>query len=121
MNFFLSKTGYATTPINQPLIVDVGETRTALIMLSPTMVWRSLDVFVGTTFGELNITPRSQTLVAWCCKKTLNTTAKPKSFQNKQIMVFLFYVMLVISLQLKVYQLSYISFGFVMVTLCVVW
>jgi hypothetical protein len=29
--------------------------------------------------------------------------------------------MLVPSLQPKVYQLSYISFGFVMVTLCVVW
>jgi hypothetical protein len=69
-----------------------------MFMLSPTMVQRSSKAFIGTTFGKLNATPRSQTLVAQCWKNTLHTIAKPKSFQNKQIMVFLFHVMLVTSL-----------------------
>jgi hypothetical protein len=109
----------ATTPINQPSIVDVGETRMALSVLSSTMVWKSLSAFVGMTFGDLNIAFQSQIFVAWCCKKTLNITTKPKSLQK--IVVFLLCVMLVTSLQPKVYQLNYISFDFVMVTLCVVW
>jgi len=91
-----------------------------LIPLSPAMVWRSLNASMGMAFGELNVVPRSQTIIAWCYKKTQNTTTKLESFQNKQIMVFLLCVMLVISMQPKVYQLSYISFGFVMMTLCIV-
>jgi hypothetical protein len=35
-----------------------------LIMLSPTMVSRSLNAFMGTTFGKLNIVPQNQTIVA---------------------------------------------------------
>ncbi len=92
-----------------------------LILLSPIMMRRSLNAFMGMAFGELNIIPRNKAVIAQHCKKTLNTTTKPKSFQNKQIMVFMFHVMLVTNLQPKVYQLSYISFGFVMMTLCVVW
>jgi len=71
-------------------------------------------------FGELNVVLQSQAIVAQHCKKTLNNIAKLKSFINKQIVVLLLCVMLVIGLQPKVYQLSYISFGFVMMTLCVV-
>jgi hypothetical protein len=41
----------------QSSIVDARETRMALIVLSPTMVWRSLSAFVGMTFGELNVAP----------------------------------------------------------------
>ncbi len=66
MNFFCPKLVNATVLINQLSIVDVGEIGMALIVLSPTMVWRSLSVFVGTTFGELNVVPRNQTLVTWC-------------------------------------------------------
>jgi hypothetical protein len=70
----------------------------ALILLSPTMVQRSLSAFVGTTFSGLNVVPQSLTFVAQHCKKALNITIKPKSFQNKQIVVFLLYVMLAIGL-----------------------
>jgi hypothetical protein len=70
------------------------------------MVWKSLSVFVVMAFGELNATLQSLKLVSQHCKKTLNTTIKPKSFKNKQIMVFLFHVMLVIGLQPKVHQLN---------------
>jgi hypothetical protein len=51
-------------PINQPSIVDVGEIGMTLIMLSRTIVCTSLSAFVGTTFGELNVAPQSQTFVA---------------------------------------------------------
>jgi hypothetical protein len=84
------------------------------------MVRKSLNAFLGKSLGELNIAPQSQTPFVQRCKKTLNISTKPKWFQNKQIMVFLLHVMLVISLQPKVYQLSYISFGFVMMTLFIV-
>jgi hypothetical protein len=66
MNFFCPKLVNASALINQLSIVDVGETGMALIVLSPTMVWRFLSVFVGMTFGKLNVAPRSQTLVTWC-------------------------------------------------------
>jgi hypothetical protein len=72
-------------------------------------------------FGELNVVPRTQAIIVQHCKNTVNDITKLESFLNKQIMVFLLNVMLVIGLQPKVYQLSYISFGFVMMTLCVVW
>jgi hypothetical protein len=42
----------------------------------------------GQRFGELNVVSQSQVVVVWCYKKTLKTTAKPKSFQNKQIVIF---------------------------------
>jgi hypothetical protein len=84
------------------------------------MVRRSLSAYVGMTFGELNVVLQNQTVLAQHCKKTLNNITKLKSFLNKQIVVLLLCVMLVIGLQPKVYQLSYISFGFVMMTLCVV-
>ncbi len=48
----------------------------ALILLSPTMIRRFLNAYVGTTFGELNIIPQSQTIIAQCCQKTLNITTK---------------------------------------------
>jgi hypothetical protein len=54
-----------------------------LILLSPTMVWRSLNASMGMTFGELNVVPQNQTIVVWYCKKILKIIAKPKSFQNK--------------------------------------
>jgi hypothetical protein len=44
----------------------------------------------------LNVDLQSQKLIARHWKKTLNTIAKPKSFQNKQIVVFMFHVMLII-------------------------
>jgi ribosomal protein S19 len=49
----------------------------AMIMLSPTMVQRSLSVYVGTTFGKLNVTPEVEHLLSFA-KKTLKTTTKPK-------------------------------------------
>jgi hypothetical protein len=49
-------------------------------------------------FNKLNVVPQSQAVVVQHCKKTLNITTKPKSFQNKQIMVFQLHVMLVTSL-----------------------
>jgi len=49
-------------------------------------------------FSKLNVVPQSQAIVVQHYKKTLNITAKPKSFQNKQIMVFQLHVMLVTSL-----------------------
>jgi hypothetical protein len=36
-----------------------------LILLSPTMVQRSLNASVGMTFGGLNIVPWSQAIIAW--------------------------------------------------------
>jgi hypothetical protein len=66
--------------------------------VAPIMVWRYLSVFVVMTFGESNTTLQSLKLNYQHCKKTLNITTKPKSFQNKQIVVFLFRVMLVIGL-----------------------
>jgi hypothetical protein len=62
------------------------------------MVQRSLSAFMGTTFSGLNVVPGSPTIVAQHCKNALNITVKPKSFQNKQIVVFLLCVMLVIGL-----------------------
>jgi hypothetical protein len=110
----------AIVPINQSSIMDVGETNIHM-HVAPIMVWRSLSAFVVMTFGESNATFQSLKLNFQHCKKTLNIITKPKSFQNKQIMVFLLHVMLVIGLQPKVHQLSQISFGFVMMTLIVVW
>jgi hypothetical protein len=54
-------------------------------------------------------------------EKNIKHYYKTKLISNKQIVVFLFHVMLVTSLQPKVYQLSYISFGFIMMTFCVMW
>jgi hypothetical protein len=85
------------------------------------MVQRSLNASMGTTFGELNVVPRNQAIIVQHCKKTLHITTKPESFQNKQIMVFMLRIMLVIDMHPKVYQLSYISFGFAMMTSCVLW
>ncbi len=56
MNFSCLKVAITTTRINQQLVVDVGEDM-VLILLSPTMVPRSLIASMGTTFGELNIIP----------------------------------------------------------------
>jgi hypothetical protein len=50
MNFFRLKVADATTPINHQLTINVKKA-TMLILLSPTMVWRSFNAFVGTTFG----------------------------------------------------------------------
>jgi hypothetical protein len=85
------------------------------------MVQRSLNAYVVMAFGELNVFPRTQVVIVQRYKNTINNITKLESFLNKQIMVFLLNVMLVIGLQPKVYQLNYISFGFVMMTLCVVW
>jgi hypothetical protein len=62
------------------------------------MVWRFFNAYVGMTFGKLSVVPPSQIVIAWHCKKTPNTIAKPKLFQNKQIMVFQLHVRLVIGL-----------------------
>jgi hypothetical protein len=80
----------------------------------------SLSAYVGMAFGELNVILPSQIVIAQCCKKTLNNIAKLKLFLNKQIMVLFLCVMLVIGPRPKVYQLNYISFDFVMMTLCIV-
>jgi hypothetical protein len=70
----------------------------AMILLSPTMVRRSLNAYMGMALiSELNVVPRSQIIVVQHCIKTKNIIAKPKSFQNKQIMVFMLHVMLFIS------------------------
>ncbi len=84
----------------------------ALCLLSCTMVQRSLSAFAVRAFGELNVIPPNPTFTIQCCKNTLSNIVKPKSFQNKQIVVFQFHVMLVNNLQPKVHQLSYIKFWF---------
>jgi hypothetical protein len=99
--------------------MDVGETNNPM-HVAPIMVWRSLNAFVVMRFGESNVTFQILKLNSQHYKKTLNITKKPKSFQNKQIMVFFLLVMLVIGLQPKVHQLSQISCGFVMMTLIIV-
>jgi len=45
----------AMAPINQSLILDVGEGSGANLLLSPTMVQRSLNAYVEMAFGELNV------------------------------------------------------------------
>jgi hypothetical protein len=67
------------------------------ILLSPTMVRKSLSDSLGMTYSKLNIVPQSQIVIARCHTKTLNITTKPISFQNKYIVVVLLHVMLVIS------------------------
>jgi hypothetical protein len=51
MNFSHLKMANAMTPINQCQLF-MWEKPMMLIMLSPTMVWRSLNTFVGMAFGE---------------------------------------------------------------------
>jgi hypothetical protein len=65
---------------------------------------------VGMTFGRLNVVLQNQAVIVQHCKNTLNNIAKLKLFLNKEIVVLLLCVMLVIGPQPKVYQLSYISF-----------
>lgn len=91
--------------------MDVGRSATLCLLLC-TMVWRSLNAFVVKAFGILNVIPPNPTFTTQCCKNTLSIIVKPKSFQNKQIMVFQFHVILVSSLQPKVHQLTYIKFWF---------
>jgi hypothetical protein len=81
-------------------------------MLSPTMVWRSLSTFMGMAFAALNIVPRNQIVIVRCCTKTLNITTKPLSFQNKQIMVFMLCLMLVISSATKGVSIELHKFWF---------
>jgi hypothetical protein len=54
VNFSHPKVANAKAPINESLVVDVGETM-ALCLLSP-LVRRSLNAFVVKAFGELNVT-----------------------------------------------------------------
>jgi hypothetical protein len=54
--YFLSKSGQCKAPINQSLIVDVGETNGPNFVITHK-VRRSLSAYVGMTFGELNATP----------------------------------------------------------------
>ncbi len=84
----------------------------ALCLLSCTMVRRSLSALVVKVFGELNVIPPNPTFTTQCYKNTLNIIVKPNSFQNKQIVVFQFNVMLVNNLQPKVHQVSFIKFWF---------
>jgi hypothetical protein len=97
VNFFHLKVANAITPINQSLIVDVGEASNLIPIITHTSV-EVLKCFCGDNIWRIKRCPQSQTLIVQCCKKTLNIIAKPKSFQNKQIMVFLLCVMLVIGL-----------------------
>jgi hypothetical protein len=71
-----------STPINQSLIMDVGETGSPMPIVMH-MVWRSLNAFLVRAFGEMSDVPPRLTLIIWHCKKTLNTATKPKPFQNK--------------------------------------
>jgi hypothetical protein len=100
--------------------MDMGETSGPDLVTTHNGA-KVLECFCGATFGELNVVPQNQTIIGQHCKKTLNIIRKPKSFQNKQIMLFLLHIILVIDLQPKVYQLNYISYCFVMMILCVLW
>jgi len=55
VNFSCPKVANAMAPINQSLILDVGEGSGANLLLSPTMVQRSLNAYVEMAFGELNV------------------------------------------------------------------
>jgi len=67
---------------------------------------------MGMAFGELNIVPQSQAFTARCYTKTLNIITKLKSFQNKQIVVFLLCVMLVTNLTTKGVSIELHKFWF---------
>jgi hypothetical protein len=77
--------------------------------------------FMVMMFGTLNDVTLSPMPNVWHCKRTPSTIAKQKSFQGEQNGVFLLLVMLVIGVLPKVRQLSYISFGFVMISKLLCW
>jgi len=56
MNFFHPKVANAIAPINYCQLL-MWERLATLILLSPTMVQKSLNASVGMTFGGLNIVP----------------------------------------------------------------
>jgi hypothetical protein len=56
-------------------------------------------------FGGMNNVPPNQMLNA-LCKKTLITTARWKSYQQKQLMVFMFHIVMVGCPYLKVVLMS---------------
>jgi hypothetical protein len=60
---------------------------------------------MGMAFGEFNIIPQSQTIIVQCC-------TKPKSFQNKQIVVFRLRVALVPSSTTKGVSIELHKFWF---------
>ncbi len=98
MNFSHPKVANATTLINQLLVVDVGETNNPNHVIIHNGV-EVLECLYGDGIWQFECCPPTKvTLVAWCCKKTLNIIVKPKSFQNKKIMVFMLRVMLATSL-----------------------
>ncbi len=82
--------------------MDVGETTGHVFIVSHNGV-EVLECFCGDSIWQIEHYPPKSNIIAQCCKKTQSTIAKPKPFQNKQIVVFLLHVMLVIGLQLKVY------------------
>jgi hypothetical protein len=76
VNFSHSKVANAMAPINQSSIVDMGETNGPNIVITHNDM-EVLEYLCGTTFGELNVIPQSETIIAQRCKKTLNISTKP--------------------------------------------
>jgi len=72
-------------------------------------------------FGTLkDVTPSPMPNVRHC-KRTPNIIARQKIFQGEHNGAFLLFVMLVIGMLLKVRQLNYTSFGFVMMSELFYW
>ncbi len=116
----------AMTPINQLSMVDVGETNgpNPIITRNGAEV---LECFYGDGIWQIEHCPpppppRARDLNTCCVVLQKNTKhyykAKIISKQKNHGFHVSCYVT---SLQPKVYQLNYINFGFVMMTLCVVW
>jgi hypothetical protein len=67
----------------------------ANIVFSPTNVGKCTKALVDMVFGGMNDVPPSQKLNVLLCKRTLITIARRKSYQRKQLLAFLFHVMMV--------------------------
>ncbi len=97
MNFSRPKVANATILINQSLIVDVGETSG----LDPIITHNGakvLECLCGDDIWRIERYPLKSNNCCLALQKTLNITTKLESFQNIQIVVFMFRVMLVTSL-----------------------